>query len=200
MVQFNRKEDTETLKAVAQKELGNQYDVEQTKMRNPEIRIFGIRENVTKAEIRNCIVSQNNIFVNEASKIEVNYVKKEQNNHYFATVECDSSTFDSIMKLGKINVGWSRCGVVEKLNIWRCYKCSGYNHKAANCKNKLACGTCAGEHSNKDCPRTHEQCVNCISANKILKLKLDTNHTSFDKTCTVYKRKLDSTKNKINYV
>lgn len=198
-VQCNSKEDVEKFKTIAEKELGNSYDIKKAKQHTPEIKVLGIRENLSNEEIKNCIISQNDIIDQNSCKIEISYIRKITNNHYNATAEVDSATFEKVMKTGKLNVGWTRCTVKENLKMWRCYKCAGFYHKAAECKNKLACWTCAGEHESRNCNEENQQCINCITTNKVLKLKLDTNHRAADQNCPVYKRKIGSLKNKVDY-
>lgn len=84
----------------------------------------------------------------------------------------EKKTFETIQKIGKININWDKCYVVEELKVTRCFNCSGYNHFASKCSNKVACPRCSGEHILSNCSSQEEQCINCLVFNEKLKLKL----------------------------
>ena len=52
----------------------------------------------------------------------------------------------------------------QENNLSQCYRCQEYGHKAAFCKQKNVCKTCAGEHDSRSCPvlgTTQPKCNNC---------------------------------------
>lgn len=198
VIKCNNKEDACKLLKEAQDNLGNNYVITRPDLKNPVIKIKGIHEDLSKEEIIECIKKQNDLVLDENSKIEVKFMK-ELKNGTMVTIEVDTKTFEILMQIGKLNIGWSRCIVTEDLNVWRCYNCSGYNHKARECKNKTRCGKCAGEHPTIECKIEIHRCINCITANEKFNLKLDTNHQSFDKACTIYQRKLERYKLRTTY-
>lgn len=126
---------------------------------------------------------------------------KGENIIYSAILEVEHEAFTEILKKGKINVGWDRCNAFDGQNVRRCYKCLGYNHKAAKCTKKLRCARCLGEHKSENCTNRNERftCGNCVDANEELGLQLDTNHSIFSKTCPVYLRKLKVEKERVGF-
>lgn len=96
-------------------------------------------------------------------------------------------------------IGWGSCIVEEYVNVNRCFKCCGYNHKSTVCKNKQACIKCGDEHKMKDCKSEINKCVNCSIVNNKWKLKLDTNHQANSNLCSVYKKKLEAERKRIKY-
>ena len=70
-------------------------------------------------------------------------------------------------------------------------KCLGFNHKAEECKNEMACGKCAGKHKFKNCQSSEVKCINCFSVNTKLNLTLDTAHVALDIQCPVFIKKME---------
>lgn len=98
------------------------------------------------------------------------------------------------MKEKKLRHQFSLYKVVDNIYVRRCYKCCGFNHIAANCKNKIACSRCAGDHKYNECKERKEKCINCMMMNEKLKMNLKINHNAWAKECIVYKRKVESSK------
>lgn len=121
-------------------------------------------------------------------------------------IEVNPFIHNEIMKTKRIKHIWEIVRVVDNIYIRRCYNCMGYNHNAADCKNMKACGSCAGEHSSKECSNIKKGCVNCIKANERMsaygnsKLVLDINHSAWSNDCSIYKRKLEHSKKAINTI
>lgn len=94
--------------------------------------------------------------------------------NYNILVEVDGLTYKNAMLNKRINIHWQRCRVVGCLDLQRCFKCSGFNHKSANCNSPMACPKCAESHNLKDCTNQVPKCINCVNTNKRLSLNLDT--------------------------
>lgn len=104
--------------------------------------------------------------------------------------ESDSSTFEQIMRKGRLYIDFDSCRVTESVDIFRCFKCCGYAHKSQDCKNGLHCARCAGNHDIKECSSEQEKCINCAVSNKDRKTRLDVNHTAWSSECPIYLRRL----------
>lgn len=120
------------------------------------------------------------------------------NGPYICHLEVDGSLFKRMIDAGRVNIGWDTCFVYEALDVMRCFKCCGYHHLAKSCKNSKLCAKCGQAHED-ECKSSTERCVNCCDAVKRLKINIDVAHSAFSKDCTVYQRKLDSERKKINY-
>lgn len=125
---------------------------------------------------------------------ELNYIES-----YGAIIEVDPNTFKKLMMEKTVRIGTNTCPVTETLNVLRCFKCCGYNHKANMCKNKKACLRCGEEHIIRDCKATKNKCINCKVVAEKLKMNLDLNHPAWSKACTVLKWNIDKEKLRINY-
>lgn len=89
----------------------------------------------------------------------------------------------------------------EKVNVKRCLKCLGYNHKSENCTGDKACLKCGeNDHEIKDCKSENSKCINCYNAKLKTKFdQIDINHDVRSLDCPIYRRKLMSERSKINY-
>lgn len=104
-------------------------------------------------------------------------------------MELDAATFLKVIKLEKLNVGWDRCRVFDGVDVLRCFKCCGFNHKGADCKaEREICPICSGEHPLKECKATEEKCVNCEKYRVERKLDIPVDHAAWSTDCPVYVR------------
>lgn len=167
-------------------------------LRKPKIRIIGIDESLSEADLLETIKSQNETLIGDDISVITIYENKHKNN-FGAILQCGPISFNNIMSVEKLNIGWNRCKVYECINVKRCFKCCGFNHKSNECKNRQSCLKCAEDHNIKDCKAQITNCVNCKSANKKFKLKLDINHTAYSDQCTILAKKLDIERKNVLY-
>lgn len=195
------KQSMNELKDAAVKNLGNDYEVTIPIPLKPKIKILGFHDEKSPNEIEALLKNQNP-FISDNEKAYVKVVRIEKNKNsrmdsYNILVELDGLTYKSIMDQRRVNIHWQRCRVVDCLDLQRCFNCSGFNHKADRCNSKRACPRCAGEHSLKDCDSTVERCINCVTMNTKLSMKLDVEHTVWSKHCKNHQRMLDQRRRRI---
>lgn len=180
------------------RKLGENYNIVVPKLHYPKIKVTNMSEKLTDTEIIDCIKSQN-IDIRDA-EIKVLSVYEIKNTESFGSIiEIDTKSYSDIMKLGKVKIGMNNCNVYDFVNVMRCYRCCGYNHKSNTCKNKLACLRCGGEHVIKDCVANRSECVNCKQTGEKLKLDFDLNHSAWSRTCPVYQKKIEIKRKRIKY-
>lgn len=151
--------DSNEVKKIASDKLGDKYSIETPLKMNKKLKVVGINDELNSEEIIEAIKSQNDFLVNPEIKIARSYTAKHSKT-LSAIVEMDIDTYDKCLEVGYIKIMWSLCKVFAYSGVYRCFKCQGYNHKIANCKNKLSCIKCAGEHSSKNCDSEMIECVN----------------------------------------
>lgn len=193
------KDSSEKLKNEIEAKLKDDYEVIMPKMIKPKVCIMNIENDETENEIVDKIKKQNMELSNCDLKLVNTFRNKNKWRNLNAVLEMDSDSFNKIMKLEKIKVGWVKCFVREYFNLRRCFKCQGFNHKASVCKNKVACSKCGGEHSIKDCKIDQVKCVNCCKMNINLGMNVECDHEASDKCCPVFLRKLKVFKERILY-
>lgn len=188
----------EELKKVAVEKMGEDYIVETPELKLPMMKIIDITDDYSDEEIVHKLKKQNKEII-ENAKIKVIYKTKSGPIYFSAIVEIDAESFEKCMSAGRLNIGWDHCKVFEYLNLRRCYKCWGFNHKAKSCKSDRKCKKCTGNHDFKDCRSNEVKCVNCVYAVEKLKMDIDTEHRADDRNCTVFKRRCTIERKKIQY-
>ncbi|KAK4874062.1 hypothetical protein RN001_013422 [Aquatica leii] len=177
LIECKNKDDVCKLKEKAETKMGESYKIQLPKKKLPRIKIVGLSENLPPEIIEEKIKMQNSHINSEKSSLKIVHTKEGRNRKsYIAYAEVNAYTYRAIMKEKKINVGWDRCIVYDAIEIRRCYRCNGFNHKASECK---ACPKCAGSHGLQECTVDGEEnhkCSNCIQMAEKLKMKLDINH------------------------
>ena len=123
----------------------------------------------------NCVALKND----PLSCIYVHSISKCKNNDMYRAAVSISGNMLATLGQRKLAVSFVKCKLYEWKSHRRCYKCQQVGHYSANCKNKVACSKCAGEHYLKDCPSdSHSNCVNCS-----LHSGNDSNHPSYSPSC-----------------
>ncbi|XP_037942901.1 uncharacterized protein LOC119675767 [Teleopsis dalmanni] len=183
------------------KKLSDQYIIETPVLRYPKLFISGISEKLENEDLVLAIKNQNNIIVQHIKVLKV-YESYKNKKTFNAIVEIDGKAFKQFMKERRINIRWDRCIVYEHLNVMRCYKCWGFNHKASVCKEiDNVCAKCSETgHTHKECKNVFIKCVNCVKAKKTLNLReLSTDHDCRDVMCKTLQRRVKLEAENTNY-
>lgn len=168
--------------------MSENYSVIMPTLKRPKIRIMNMSEKLTESEIVDSIKEKNELYKDSEMKVVSVYEIKSMES-YGAIIEVDTKTFNLMMKEEKVAIRWNICRVSEYVNVLRCFKCCGYNHKSTACRNKKACLRC--EHLVKDCKSNQSKCVNCKIASEKFKVKLDLNHPVWSRACPILKKKIE---------
>ncbi|XP_075156975.1 uncharacterized protein LOC142230218 [Haematobia irritans] len=180
--------------------MGNEYEVQAPRMRNPKILVTGMSEELEKSVIVRAIKNQNDI--NDVNLQCIKVYKSNKNPQIFnAIIETDGEGYNKIMGKKKIYVEWDRCPVYEICNVLRCFKCWGFNHTAKYCKNDgQICAKCSQTgHTYREC-RNSSKCINCVKAKERLRLAdIDIGHDSRSEDCPVLIRRRKMETERIAY-
>lgn len=196
IINCSRPEDLEKFKKEANEKLKDKYEIMETKLKKPRIKIIRYNQDLNSEEIENSLKLQNNI---EENDLKIIYIKTYQNQTKTIFAECSPKAFNYLMKQKKVCIGWETFPVFEDFNILKCYKCQQFNHKSTRCLNNEVCQKCAGQHETKTCTKNLKKCTNCVFANEKFKKKYNINHETFDLTCPCLQYQIMSTKSRINY-
>ena len=128
--------------------------------------------------------------------------------------EMDENNARSLLRTGKVLIGFFSCRIQRYVNIIRCFNCQGFHHTANQCKYPPTCGVCGRDHKTgglktDDMPMCSRKphCVNCEAEMAIDRddfgsrstLKLSLSHRTWDKSkCYSYKKQLDFVKSKLD--
>jgi hypothetical protein len=94
-------------------------------------------------------------FPSLTSELKATLFKPNRREQRKALVEMDEKEALSVLRKGKLKVGWVVCRVRQRLEVERCFKCLGYGHMRKNCpgpdrsKNCWKCGST--QHKAADC-------------------------------------------------
>lgn len=194
--------DTMKVKQLVQQRANDKYNVELPAIKMPRIKIVNVCESFTDVELVNEIKLKNELVRNGKIEIKKVHTKKKDNgtrqvNDIIAEVDC--VTFDALIKMKRICIGWHSYDVAEHLYLKRCFKCCGFSHIANECKHHVACSKCAGTHKAADCNNSSFECVNCKFANQLNGLNLDTAHHAWSKKCSILQKRLIKLRDCIQY-
>ncbi|CRL05517.1 CLUMA_CG018121, isoform A [Clunio marinus] len=191
-------EKEQDIEAEIKKKLGSNFDVKINEQRKPSLRIYGLYDdkNLSSQTLEDMIRTQNSSLIQKTNSLYVKKVTGRKNNTNVKTIwiDCDVDVYRNLTQAKAINIGWSRCNVVDGINPMRCYKCSRYAHKGSVCnKPEECCPKCSKNHlltnHNDEIHGEEKKCINCLDANEKFNLKMDTNHAVWDKTCKIYQLK-----------
>lgn len=193
---------TETMKAkqIVNDKLGPDYDIILPKVNLPRLRICNIAQDIVKEEIINELKKHNDqirdMDIRLITVIPRKFRSVESND---AVIEINSENYNTLLKIGLLNLPWRECRVLEHIHVKRCYKCCGFFHKSNECTLNQKCSRCSGTHKHSECKSKKVCCVNCKLSNEKFKTNIDANHHSWDKQCPIFVRKLQSIVNKIEF-
>lgn len=212
-----------------QQEIGKDVVVEEPKSVKPRLTVFGVdpdfvfskksddevmvvasdddevAERVTepaRVDFANFIdmLRKQNDCLKETNELEVVTTKKRNNGTVDVVLSTDTNTFNKLVEINKIVVGFELCRVRENLLVLRCYNCNQYNHTAKECKQSASCPKCAGPHKITDCDQQNmSKCINCIRAKQELNLNHDVNHRAWSTECPVYQRYYNKKKGRMRF-
>lgn len=186
----------------SERQLSENYVAEILKPLMPRIKILGVANDVLNDEITEKIKIQNTLPKTANLKL-IRVQANSKNNTKAVIIETDALTYNQLMKFKRVNIGWERHKIFEYVDVMRCFQCSQYGHKAANCNNAVCCPKCAEGHPVDQCKANTEKCTNCHTVNEQQKLplddQLDVNHASWSVKCPLYLKQLKKSKKKIDY-
>lgn len=190
--------DTLKMKQLIESNNGDDMDVRLPEIQKPRVKIHKIDSSLTSDEIIDDIINKNEALTQ--ASIQIKKVMKNKNGKtQDMVVEVDGMTFNRMIALGKLYIGWNRCAVGEHIYLKRCFKCCGFSHIAKECRHNFACSKCAGPHKSNECNQRQIMCVNCVTANATYGLNLTTNHHAWSRNCSVLQKRIKKLKEFIQY-
>lgn len=192
------KKSMETMKNKVIEELGDKYTINMTQLKNPRAIVVGVEEkiiNMGEEDILEILTQQNELLKGEESKMKLirKYVGRKESGNI--VIEVEPEVMKKLISLEKIHVAFRNCRVYEYFNVLRCFNCGEFGHKNKDCKNDKVCFTCSKKHNGR-CTSNKSVCINCKKMNEKVNLKLDINHSIFDRNCPCYERIVQSIRKK----
>ena len=189
-----------------------QLTTEPPRKLQPTIMLKGVRRDIDKESIPNMLLSFNYpiTYYVETNKLDitklVEIVSERKNFRSERLINYSISTDPKIRDIiinelnGKVILDYSLVHAEDLSPLRQCFRCLGYNHKAAVCQLKpeqQICFHCGLQHKFEECPNKSfsPTCVNCRKSG----IKDNTQHNSVSKSCPIYNRMLQRVANKIQY-
>lgn len=190
--------DKDSLQKSVSEQMGIENDVHLTELKKPKIKIVGMYDEWDDETLIKKLKEQNEFMANSDVKI-VHKFKGLRGSHN-VVLEVSDNSFIKILEAGRVRIHFENCRVLEDINIYRCYKCCGYNHKARDCSSLYICKYCAENHDSRTCTSDYAVCINCKKAAEISNMNLNVYHTAIDNNCVIYKRKMELARQRIDSV
>lgn len=198
--------DAQKLVTAAVNVLSDDYEISILQPLKPRVKIVGLSEDVDASELVPILKKQNGLSPSsEITLIRMRKIEKRKNFPFIAILETDAQTFETLIQRQRVNIRWDRCRIVEDVNVYRCFKCSRYGHKASSCGNPTCCPVCAGDHDVRECDATFEKCINCELKNKQMDKGnpydelLSINHSAWSPNCPIYQKRVKAVRQMVDY-
>ena len=185
VIETECRKEIDVLSEKIREQCSQHLEVNAANLRKPNVIIHNIPEDVTIENASAIILSQNSELHLKEDTIQPKYIFKNKSNTKNLIAEVSTETWRVIVER-KIKMGWQLCYVNDYIKVNRCFKCSKFNHKAADCKGELTCPLCTGDHKLNECKADGKdfKCINCMNFNKHNRNEnVCENHSSTDKNC-----------------
>lgn len=195
-------DETTKLKKIAEEKLAVNYDIKEVKGVLPRVKIVGLSNNISETDLSELFefvvkTNSNSFNLNSICNVVKVYPTRKNEKIFQAVIELDRTTYEHVIRLDFILVGYDYCKVYDAHELRRCFKCSEFNHSSRYCKKQRACPKCSEDHDLRDCKSEILHCMNCVKLEKTLNAEIDKNHAVWDPRCTVYKSTMDALKQNI---
>lgn len=163
------------------------------KRREPHFIMFNVQEDLDNEEIVRSMREQNNCF--EEINIKSKFKGRSGNNIVFSI---NPKSYNEVIKIKKVKIGWARVDMKEHLRPTICYKCGKYGHIGKVCRSDSICLKC-GERNGRDHECRTIKCNNCIIFNNKFHTKYPVDHSCTDKNCRILHKEVDRLSSRTDY-
>ncbi|GBM65997.1 hypothetical protein AVEN_152201-1 [Araneus ventricosus] len=191
------KEDIEKLIEEFKKidEIVNNNEIIKPLPRKPRIVIYGVDNDLTKEEVQENLVSQNNDMTTEGFAVLSSFQGKQGKNWI---TQLNPDVYQRIKDRDRLNIVWTRLKFREYLRVMQCYKCFRYGHIRERCRNDESCVRCGKGHRSTNCEKDMK-CRNCSFHNSIFATKFKTDHLANDTNCKIRSKEIEVLRSQIDY-
>jgi hypothetical protein len=201
LIEVGSKEEINIIRTSIAEKCGKELKAKAQELRNPRVVIYDIPEDITLDNATQTIREQNSELQLEESDIISKFIYRTKRNTRNLVIEVNSHTRKKIMN-SRTKTGWVICNVDDYIHVNRCFICSRYNHRLADCRGEETCPLCTGRHKLRECTSSQNdfKCINCMIYNKYNPSKtICTNHSSLDKNYTNLQALLTKYKQNTDY-
>lgn len=201
LVKCINKQGSEVISNTLQNNHSDKLSISPIERNNPQIKIIDVISDMDVTQLTDDIVTRNDL---SEEDFKIVYKFRQKDDKLSVIAEVSPKAYIKIMKFKSVFVGYQNCRVFDDFNDRNCKKCCGYGHSYKKCRRKNepndTCPRCAADHNGSTCDSTVLACINCISANRYLNKKRNTNHEATDKNnCETYKARWERHISMTNY-
>jgi hypothetical protein len=201
LIEMNCIDEIELLGKEIQTKGGEELEVHIHRLRKPRIIILNVPEEINTVNIKDAIIRQNPNLNLAKGNIMAKFTYDTKWKNRNAVVEVGADTRKTLLR-SKIKLGWHVCRTDDYETVTRCFKCSKFNHRTTECREKITCPLCAGPHIIKECKNdiTAYKCINCKTYNKHNPTKeISTDHFALEKGCPSLQAVLEMNRKNTEY-
>jgi len=182
LIEVGSKEERERISNRITEKCGKELEAKIQELRNPRLVIYNIPEDVTLENATKTIQEQNSELQPEECDLIAKYIYRTKRNIRNIVLEVTPHARRQLMN-SKIKIGWFICKAADHIHVNRCFKCSRYNHRLADCRGEETCLLCTGKHKLRECTSMQNdyKCINYMIYNPSKTICV--NHSSLYKHC-----------------
>lgn len=128
------------------------------------VTILDIDATTTEAEILSAVAHSIRSPSANTEEMSIKSIKTNRAGYRYATVVTTGRVAETLIRMGRIKIGWLSCRVREREEVKTCYRCLEAGHEAAACReaDRSRCRLKCGEegHKVKECTN-EERCTKC---------------------------------------
>ena len=138
LIETNSIQEIEVLEKEIQSNCGEELEACIHRLRKPRIIILNVPADINTSNIEDTIIRQNpNLNLKKGSMTaKFTYDTKRMNRN--AVLEVGADTRKTLLS-SKIRLGWHLCRADDYVTATRCFKCSKFNHRTAECRGEVTC-------------------------------------------------------------
>ena len=133
LIEVGSKEERERISNRITEEGRKELEAKVQEHRNPRFVIYNIPEDVTLENATKTICEQNSELQLEECDLIAKYIYRTKRNVRNMVTEVTAHAQNQLMNT-RIKIGWVICKAVDYIHVNRCFKCSRYNHRLADCR------------------------------------------------------------------
>lgn len=154
------------------------------------VELLDLDELTTEAEVKSVL----DVEVKKSVDARIFVSKANPRGQKMALITLPVPDAETLLKKGRIKIGWVSCRVRAKLVLPRCFKCLGYGHVAGGCtgpdRSKLCFKCGSQEHQANSCKET----PSCVLCKKDDSAPADYQHVPGSSRCRAYREALERQK------
>lgn len=127
------------------------------------IYVIGVDPTISKEDVTHALAMETKL---QEADINIKSIRKGKYDEQTIIAEIPKQQqVTDLIKRRKMRIGWTECGVRERIEVTRCFKCLEYGHRSWECTSQVdrseECVKCGQKgHKGKDCTN-RARCIKC---------------------------------------